>query len=454
MGGWSSGVMLPDIPRALTALAEWMSCFVPVLCAEERPRGLRLFAAGGLFLALQSAFLILTDGMEGVLWFLCMAAAAAMMFCFLQLCLRQPPLTTGYLCVEAFVLAEFTASLHWQIYCFLMYGEGFGEKAALPLLLLTLVGIYGGVQGAVLLLSRRFLRRKEAPPIAARELVPAVGIGLSVFLISNMGFVFSATPFSGSYSSEIFSLRTLVDLGGVAVIYAYHIQLLNLHMQNDMMVLEAMLQSQYRQYCQSKEIQDQLNFKYHDLKNYILIMRGEKGKASEEVLDRIESEIREYECENKTGHPVLDTLLSAKTIACRNRQIDFTVVADGALLSFMDTVDICSVFGNALDNAIECECRIEDPAKRMIELSVTDSGTDFVMIRCDNYCEEETDLSETLPRSTKGNPNLHGYGLKSMRRTVRHYGGEMVLSREDNWFRLRILIPKQQAAAGAVRAKN
>ena len=50
--------------------------------------------------------------------------------------------------------------------------------------------------------------------------------------------------------------------------------------------------------------------------------------------------------------------LQRKSLYCNKHGIIFTCVADGTLLDFMDVMDICSIFGNALDNAIECEMKI------------------------------------------------------------------------------------------------
>ena len=446
MGDWASGIMLPDIPRVLTALAEWLACLTFLLGLKERMRGWRFALTSGLMLALMTIFLVVTDDAEGILWLICMAVAIFLMFLYLIFCANLPSVTMGYHCVEAFLLAEFTASLHWQLYCFFSYGM---EFAARWVLTLSVIVIYGGVNLVMYVFSLKFLGERGSLEITKRELVMACIIGLSVFLISNVGFVYSNTPFSSQYSTDIFNVRTLIDLGGMAIIFAYHSQLLNLHMQNDLMVMEAMLQSQYQQYQTSKETQELINYKYHDLKNYVLTMRagGEDYVPDPSVLNRIESEISDYETQNKTGHPVLDTLLSAKSIACKANQIDLTAVVDGTILDFMDTIDICSIFGNALDNAIECEKKIPEEEKRLISLAVFSQNNAFIVIRCENYCQEEVNLSEKIPRSTKGDPSLHGYGLKSMRHTVHKYGGEMLIELDENWFRLKILIPRKQYSA-------
>ena len=84
----------------------------------------------------------------------------------------------------------------------------------------------------------------------------------------------------------------------------------------------------------------------------------------------MERDIQAYEAQNKTGNTVLDTLLTGKSLYCQKHHIALTVVADGEQLGFMDMMDICSLFGNALDNAIECERKLTDKDKRMIHLTL------------------------------------------------------------------------------------
>ncbi len=116
-------------------------------------------------------------------------------------------------------------------------------------------------------------------------------------------------------------------------------------------------------------------------------------------------------------------------------------MADGTLLNFMNTADVCSIFGNALDNAIENVQKQEDIEKRMIQLSVF-SKEQLIMIKFENYCDEAPILENGLPSTTKKNKNYHGYGLKSIKMISQKYGGSMTIKTENNWFVLRILIPR------------
>lgn len=438
MGDWAAGQILPDIPRFYTALAEWLSC---LLCMRELVRrysGWKFWGIAGAAFLVQSVFLVLTGGLEGPVWLMCMAAAVFLMFCFLRISCGSSSLDVGYVCVKAFVLAEFMASLEWQLHCFFYYGMGY-ESSWTGLLLL--LAVYGGTCLVMHGISSRYISGTERMDTTGRELLFAAVIGLSVFLMSNIGFVYSQTPFSGKYASDIFNVRTLIDLGGLAILVAYHIQRLHLRAQHDLESMEMILHNQYTQYQQSQETLDLINYKYHDLKHHIIALRAEENKEKRNAyLDQMEDEIRNYEAQNKTGNQVLDTLLTAKSLYCMREKIALTYVVDGARLDFMDVMDICSIFGNALDNAIECEKKIPETEKRMIHVSMFVQQT-FLIIRFENYCEGELDFEQNLPVTTKKQAEFHGYGLKSLRHTVHKYGGEVDIDVEDQWFRLKILIP-------------
>lgn len=438
MGDWAAGQILPDIPRFYTALAEWLSC---LLCMRELVRrfsGWRFWGIAGTAFLVQSVFLVLTGGLDGPVWLMCMAAAVFLMFCFLRISCGSSSLDVGYVCVKAFVLAEFMASLEWQLHCFFFNVMGY-ESGWTGLLLL--LAVYGGTCLVMRGISSRYISGTERMDTTGRELLFAAVIGLSVFLMSNIGFVYSQTPFSGKYASDIFNVRTLIDLGGLAILVAYHIQRLHLRAQHDLESMEMILHNQYTQYQQSQETLDLINYKYHDLKHHIIALRAEENKEKRNAyLDQMEDEIRNYEAQNKTGNQVLDTLLTAKSLYCMREKIALTYVVDGARLDFMDVMDICSIFGNALDNAIECEKKIPETEKRMIHVSMFVQQT-FLIIRFENYCEGELDFEQNLPVTTKKQAEFHGYGLKSLRHTVHKYGGEVDIDVEDQWFRLKILIP-------------
>ena len=347
---------MPDIPRLYTALAEWCACLIYVLPLRGRLRGWRFWLAAAGALAVQGAFLGLTGGLPLPFWIPCMAAAVGLMFLFLWLCGGAAPLDAGYLCVQAFVLAELAASLEWQLHCFL-WPDGAQRAPGF----LVLAGVYGGVFLLMGWLVRRHLTPEQRLGITGRELGSAFIIGVAVFAVSNLSFVSARTPFSGPYGAAVLNIRTLVDLGGVAILFAHLLQCGELRIRWELEAVQNVLQNQYIQYQQSRESIELINRKYHDLKHQIAVLRAEPDAARRGAfLDAMEADIRQYEAQNKTGNSVLDTVLTSKGLYCARNQITLTCVADGRLLDFMGVMDLCTLVGNALDNAIEYEEKIAD----------------------------------------------------------------------------------------------
>ncbi|MFR7573783.1 MAG: ATP-binding protein, partial [Blautia faecis] len=134
----------------------------------------------------------------------------------------------------------------------------------------------------------------------------------------------------------------------------------------------------------------------------------------------MEDEIRAVRSTEQDRNKVLDTVLTSKSLYCAKHGITFTCVADGTLLDFMDIMDICSIFGNALDNAIECELKIPDKEKRLIHVSVS-KQKNFLLLRFENYYDTELNYQGGAFITTKRDKEFHGYGLKSIRYTVNKY---------------------------------
>ena len=142
----------------------------------------------------------------------------------------------------------------------------------------------------------------------------------------------------------------------------------------------------------------------------------------------------------ETGNQVLDILLTSKSVQCVDKHILLNCMADGSLLRDMDAMDLCAIFGNALDNAIEYEEKIQDLQKRLIKLTVRQAGA-FRLIRIANYCEEQLPIGEDLMETTKADTQQHGYGLKSIRSSAHKYKGKMTLRQEEDWVVLSVLLP-------------
>ena len=304
-----------------------------------------------------------------------------------------------------------------------------------------MVVIYAVLYILIYLIERYLKKDIEELQITRRELLVVYFVLVVVYCISNVSYVDVKSIFSAGTAMDVFIIRTLADLSGMAVLYAYHIQVKEIQMRFEKDTLRNIMDMQYKNYKLSKESIDIVNQKYHDLKHQInLLKSGADSEKAGEYLEQMEREIKIYETQNKTGNKVLDTILTSKSMHCQRHGIELKFMGEGQLLNFMEDMDISALFGNMLDNAIESVVKIKDRQKRLISLHVI-QDKQFIRIRTENYCEENVQFQDGIPITTKKDKRFHGYGMKSMKKIVEKYGGSVMAGKTDNWFELKILIP-------------
>lgn len=210
-------------------------------------------------------------------------------------------------------------------------------------------------------------------------------------------------------------------------------------MQREIDTLQQLHKVEQRHYILFKENVDAINVKCHDLKHQISRI-SMSGNAKDSVINEIENALMIYDSKTKTGNEILDIVLTEKRLICANNGISFSCMVDGKHLSFMSDPDICSLFGNALDNAIEAAMRIENPANRSIGMTVKTSRG-FLSVRIRNRFDGNVLCDGELFRTSKGDAINHGYGLKSIKSIVQRYEGYFSVVIENNIFNLNLLFP-------------
>lgn len=307
-----------DIPRIYTALAEWMACMGYLVVLGKGRREWKFILGSAAALAVQALLLVLTDDLPTVFWIPCMLAAAGCMYLFLWAAGKFTFLESGYCCARAFLLAEFAASLEWQIHTYLAFVGV--ENSWLGLLLLAV--IYGLVFSLAFRFEKPVLKREYLSQFSWRELVMAVGIVVVVFAFSNLSFVLTNTPFTSEIRADIFNIRTLVDAVGLAVLYAYQSRICEYMAETEVAAIQSMLKSQYSQYRNYQNSMELIHIKYHDLKHQIAGLRAETdGEKRKEWLDAMERELEANELIDKTGNQVLDSILGSKLLQARQMGI-------------------------------------------------------------------------------------------------------------------------------------
>ena len=233
--------------------------------------------------------------------------------------------------------------------------------------------------------------------------------------------------------SEICALAFLISRYCIEQLYESRLEL------NTLKQLRQLREQQFAAVSQS---QASINQKCHDLKHYIFYLRKQKEEDKNRILDEMEEAVNAFDRKVQTGNPELDTILTEEIKLFRQNQIELHCIADGALLQFMQAVDLYVLLGNILDNCRECVLNEQAPGRRLVSLNIL-RKQDMVMIRTENYSERKPVLLDGFPLTSKDDAGNHGLGLRSVRSIAESYGGFLTVSYEGGIFTLRILLPLQ-----------
>ena len=214
-----------------------------------------------------------------------------------------------------------------------------------------------------------------------------------------------------------------------------------------------MVQAERNRYAALKENIELVNIKCHDLKHQIAAIRRNNGNVNEQALREAEAAAIFYDNIAKTGCEALDAVLTQKILVCEKYGIKLTYIVDNNSLSMLEDVDIYSLFGNAIDNAIECLKKESDPARRYVSMNAV-TRKDFLCIHLENGCSSSPAFKNGLPQTTKKDTAYHGFGTKSIRYVAEKYGGNALFRAQEGTFCLDVMIPRSEGREIYVSGRN
>ncbi len=266
-----------------------------------------------------------------------------------------------------------------------------------------------------------------------------------IFAVIGLDVCIKSSYVAGIEFATFVTLRLVHALVCAFVLFAEYQMLYKTRLKTEMAESQQLLHDERRQYRLSKETIEFINVKCHDIRHQIRHMADGLGTVVVDplIFDDIAQEVRVYDSTVSTGNDALDVILSEKSLVCERHGITLSCMADGSAIAFMQPTDIYSLFGNALENAIEAVGKVSNPEKRRIAL-VLRSEMGMASLHVENYFVGPLEFSDGLPKSTKGDDANHGFGMRSMERTAQRYGGTLVASTQDDLFLLDVAVPQPE----------
>lgn len=194
---------------------------------------------------------------------------------------------------------------------------------------------------------------------------------------------------------------------------------------------------------QVREIQDmyrQIRGWRHDYRNHINNMKIQLSQGNysglSDYLGELSDELDTVDTVIKTGNVMADAILNSKLNAAKKLNIRLNVKANIPENFPMSDVELCSVLGNMLDNAIEA-CERLDEGERFMRIYIGKlKGQLYISVQ----------NSAGAIRKEKGSylstkEGEHGYGLFRIDRVAKKYNGYVNRQNEDGVFATEVMIP-------------
>ena len=177
----------------------------------------------------------------------------------------------------------------------------------------------------------------------------------------------------------------------------------------------------------------------HDFNNTVSVIRtlNTEGKNSE-----IEAYIQDYfktqaisQTMIKTGNSYVDAVINSKLSEAQQYGIKVSVSTINDLES-KHNIDLCSLFGNLLDNAIRAS---KQSSKKVINLDIR-RDMESIAITVKNTIDSSVLAKNPDLVSDKQDKKKHGYGTKIIREIAKKYSGFADFYEEDGYFCCNVML--------------
>lgn len=261
-------------------------------------------------------------------------------------------------------------------------------------------------------------------------------VGMVSFFIFRIGYEFNNT-FYNSFATMSAVGMTFCTVLVLCLYEKQAEQSAQLRMREQ---YERHLKSQVKHLDEILLKQEELRRVRHDMSNQLVAIQGyfHEGDTAggEAYVTSLLQNLQTPSARIKTGNSALDAILSTKKALAESKGIivDMEVQISDQLP--LEPVDVCVIFGNALDNAIEACDRITEGEKKISLVLVQRAGKLFCHLINTAPMNPCKDFSIT----SKADKENHGFGLVNLKESLEKYDSEPVIDYKDELFSIKFVV--------------
>lgn len=254
---------------------------------------------------------------------------------------------------------------------------------------------------------------------------------------SNFGGLFDALN-DDVYSSLTYFL-SILSIGACCYIFIYYQELLERDNKIKDLETQKKIESIDKTYFEILEKNNEdLKIFTHDIKNHL--MHISSLSESEEVKNYVNDlcgTVTSFGNKIVSKNKTLDIIINKYSVLCESKNIKLNFDTKTENLLFVEPTDLSTILNNLLDNAVEASEKSQEKFVN-VKISLNEHNTKVLTII--NSCDNEPVTSNGKLVTTKENSSGHGLGIKSVKRTLKNYNGDIEWFYDKNKKEFKVIV--------------
>ena len=198
-------------------------------------------------------------------------------------------------------------------------------------------------------------------------------------------------------------------------------------------------------YQQMEHVHNKYKTLLHDIKKYIRtaadLIQAKDTNHALQIFEKLDIKIKSTSYVNYCSNKILNAILHERQIKADELGIKYHInLSQDLYVDHIDDMDLISIVGNLIDNAIEASSKLSEDGFVKIKMFMANEGHFMVWEMRNNFL-----TSPVLGRkgfiTSKYSKDEHGIGIHIVEKIVQSYGGKLKIDIDDLEFNASIIFP-------------
>lgn len=254
----------------------------------------------------------------------------------------------------------------------------------------------------------------------------------SVLLMHTTIYICIYNNLDNYFKSLLVICNILILISNIIVFYIHESTLKTYQKYTELLLTQQKEKNTIKYYDLLQQQNENSKVLIHDITKHLTSIRMLSSDNNASITDYIDNIYNEFHLMNPINYcnnPLLNLITYRYSEICKSENIQFKVNIQNAKLSFMCDPDITALFDNLLENAVEAS---KQTAEKFISFSIDIRNMNFLVISVTNSSNNRLLTTSGNMITSKPDSNTHGIGIKSIRRIVKKYDGNIEMTYDDS----------------------